>query len=83
MAFLQHLYGRKIKMFKAMIVACVIGSPDNCMEVSDTYGPYRRQEECLARVGKMQHDLKGIWKEYNMPFEIKQIGCLSVDGELT
>ena len=42
-------------MFKAIIVACVIGSPENCMQISDTYGPYRmegRQTSCTVVEGE-------------------------------
>jgi hypothetical protein len=70
-------------MFKAIIIACVIGSPDNCMQISDTYGPYPLEGRCRTRLEEMQYKLKGVWEEYNMPFEVRQTSCTVVVGEAT
>jgi len=67
-------------MFKAIIIACVIGSPDNCMQISDTYGPYRMEGRCRTRLEEMQYQLKGVWKEHNMPFEVFQTSCVVTKG---
>ena len=50
------------------------------MQISDTYGPYRMEGRCRTRLEEMQYQLKGIWKEYNMPFEIFQTSCVVTKG---
>lgn len=70
-------------MFKAIIIACVMGSPDNCMQISDTYGPYALEGRCRTRLEEMQYQLKGVWEEYNMPFEVRQTSCTVITGEAT
>ena len=42
-------------MFKAMVMACAIGStdPGACIEATDEWGPYETRKECYARVQEM------------------------------
>jgi hypothetical protein len=40
-------------MFTAIVLACVIGMPDNCVKAEDTRGPYKTQEECVLRSYEM------------------------------
>ena len=42
-------------MFKAMVMACAIGSadPGACIEATDEWGPYETRKECYTRVQEM------------------------------
>lgn len=40
-------------MFTAVILACVIGMPDACVEAEDTRGPYATEQECVMRAYEM------------------------------
>ena len=42
-------------MFKAMVMACAIGStePGTCIEATDERGPYETHKQCYARVQEM------------------------------
>lgn len=70
-------------MFKAIIIACVLNSPDACMEISDTYGPYSSQGRCFTRLEEMEYELAKLWDKYNMKLEFKQSSCIAVEGEST
>ena len=57
-------------MFKAIVLACAIAAPTECIEFHDTRGPYASQAECEKRamsmgrdIGEMAHGLMPIsWK---------------------
>jgi hypothetical protein len=58
-------------MFKAIVLACAIANPTDCIEFHDTRGPvYSTQEACRERamemardIGEMAHGLMPIsWK---------------------
>jgi hypothetical protein len=40
-------------MFKTIVLACAIASPDMCWEYHDTRGPYQTQAECRTRAYEM------------------------------
>ena len=40
-------------MFTAIVLACVIGRPDACMQFTDNRGPYLEEEVCNARANEM------------------------------
>lgn len=40
-------------MFKAIVLACVIGSPTDCVEFHDARGPYYTERECRNRAMEM------------------------------
>lgn len=40
-------------MWKAVLLACVIGSETDCLELHDQYGPYKTQEQCVKRIYEM------------------------------
>lgn len=40
-------------MFTAMVLACVIGQANVCIEATDTLGPYKTQQECILRAHNM------------------------------
>lgn len=40
-------------MFKTIVLACAIASPDMCWEYHDTRGPYDTREECKTRAYEM------------------------------
>lgn len=43
-------------MFEAVIIACISSfiSPHTCITVVDTYGPYKLEAKCLARIEAMR-----------------------------
>ena len=47
-------------MFKAVILACVIGSPSDCVEFHDIRGPYYTERECHSRAMEMSRDVGEI-----------------------
>jgi hypothetical protein len=54
-------------MFKAIVLACVIGVPTECVEFHDTRGPYKSEAECEKRamemgrdIGEMAHNLMPV-----------------------
>jgi hypothetical protein len=57
-------------MFKAIVLACAIANPTDCIEFHDTRGPYASQAKCEERamamgrdIGEMAHGLMPIsWK---------------------
>ena len=58
-------------MFKAIVLACYIASPTDCVEFTDTRGPlYKSERECEARamelvraIGKLLPDLRATrWR---------------------
>jgi len=70
-------------MFKAVIIACVIGSPDACMTITDTYGPYAMEGRCRTRLEEMQYQLTGLWQKNNMPLEFRLLICQVEKGHTT
>ena len=57
-------------MFKAIVLACAIANPTDCIEFHDTRGPYADINKCEERamemgrdIGEMTHGLMPIsWK---------------------
>jgi hypothetical protein len=57
-------------MFKAIVLACAIANPTDCIEFHDIRGPYASQAKCEERamemardIGEMAHGLMPIsWK---------------------
>lgn len=43
-------------LFEAVIIACISSfiSPHTCITVVDTYGPYKLEAKCLARIEAMR-----------------------------
>jgi hypothetical protein len=44
-------------MFKAIVLACAIANPTDCVEFHDVRGPYMTQEECEERAFEMARDI--------------------------
>jgi hypothetical protein len=44
---------KRIDMFTAIVLACVIGMPDKCITAEDTRGPYKTEQECVMRAYEM------------------------------
>ncbi len=40
-------------LYTAMVLACSLVAESNCIVAEDTYGPYKTEEECLARTQVM------------------------------
>ena len=40
-------------MFTAIVLACVMGRPDACMQFTDNRGPYVEEDVCKARAYEM------------------------------
>lgn len=44
-------------MFKAIVLACAIAAPTECVEFHDTRGPYENQKKCKERAMEMSRDI--------------------------
>ena len=44
-------------MFKAIVLACAIADPTNCIEFHDARGPYPTIEVCKKRALEMSRDI--------------------------
>lgn len=54
-------------MFKAIVLACYIASPTDCIEFHDTRGPvFKSEKDCEARAMEMTRDI-GEMLPYLMP----------------
>lgn len=57
-------------MFKAIVFACVINAPNECMQFDDTWGLKVTRESCEARIEEMVENLGQILpmtgKEYRI-----------------
>jgi len=47
-------------MFKAVVLACIIGAPTECVEFHDIRGPYSTERECRNRAMEMSRDVGEI-----------------------
>jgi hypothetical protein len=54
-------------MFKAIVLACAIASPDQCWEYHDTRGPYEDRKRCVKRAHEMGNDIASIHEGAIMP----------------
>lgn len=70
-------------MFTAIIIACILNNPNNCVQVTDTYGPYAMEGRCRTRLEEMEYQLNMIWVETKMPFEIIESNCVVIGGKST
>lgn len=62
-------------MFEAMLIACLMGDPNQCMTVTDTRGPYKTDERCEQRIVEMIISARDIWEEHGIPFAIVKTSC--------
>lgn len=44
-------------MFKAIVLACSLSAPENCIELHDFRGPWKSYEACVERVHEMAQDV--------------------------
>jgi|TARA_R110002126_G_C10112013_1_gene467412 hypothetical protein len=52
-------------MFKALVIMCVIGIPNNCITLEDQYGPYETEFECKQRalaISRQVHKHYPMWR---------------------
>lgn len=54
-------------MFKVIVLACSIVNPEDCWEYTDTRGPYKTRQECVARAYEMGNAIAEINKGSIMP----------------
>ena len=40
-------------MFEAVLLICLAAAPQECVELSDTRGPYASKPDCMRRVDEM------------------------------
>ena len=64
-------------MFKVVVLACSIMSPDKCWEYHDMTGPHQTYELCSARAYEMGNDIGMINRGNIMPRSFK---CLPLKG---
>lgn len=65
-------------MFEAMLVACLMGNPNQCITATDTRGPYLTAERCETRIMEMIKSSLEIWKESGLPFVIVHTDCKKI-----
>lgn len=66
-------------MFKAIIVACHIADPTNCIIITDQRGPYDTEDKCQARIEEMIHDSISIFTMKQWPMIFKLTSCVHPD----
>lgn len=68
-------------MFKVIVLACSVVTPQDCWEYHDTRGPYKDREQCVQRAREMGNAIAEINKGVIMPrsYKCKQLrqGLLS------
>ena len=47
-------------MFEAALLICLAAAPQECVELSDTRGPYTSKVACMKRVDKMAEFAKSV-----------------------
>lgn len=62
--------------FTAVIVACHMFAPDNCLTIIDNRGPYDTAIRCEERMQEMVGDLSTFWTEQKMPMGYKVMECI-------
>ena len=65
------------RMFKVIVLACLVANPDVCFEYHDRRGPYDTYERCQKRAYQMSNDIGMIHKGAMMPRSFK---CVSLKG---
>ena len=63
-------------MFEALVLICLAGDVNKtCLEAADTYGPYKTEEACKERLGKMVFILSTV----DSPFKPVATKCKEGD----
>jgi len=62
--------------FTAVIVACHILAPNNCLTIVDNRGPYKTATRCEERMQEMVGDLSTFWVEQKMHMGYKTMECI-------
>jgi hypothetical protein len=63
-------------MFEALVLVCMINNHSLCHTLQDLEGPYKTEQECIARTHEMAADLP----EYMPEFEALKYKCLKKDS---
>tara|TARA_R110002050_G_scaffold53920_2_gene122412 strand:+ start:529 stop:750 length:222 start_codon:yes stop_codon:yes gene_type:complete len=50
-------------MFEAMVIACLMGNPEQCKAFYDTRGPYISMEICKSRLEEMRQHLLSVYAQ--------------------
>ena len=66
-------------MFKAIIVACHIANPADCIIITDERGPYSTEEQCQVRIEEMIQDSISIFLMQQLPMIFKLTSCVHPD----
>lgn len=62
--------------FTAIVVACHIMNPNNCLTFVDNRGPYETADKCEIRMKEMIMDLSTYWTEERMPMGFRDTACV-------
>ena len=65
------------KMFKAIVLACLVSNPNMCWEYHDRRGPYDTYEMCQSRAYQMSNDIGLVHEGTMMP---KYFKCVQLKG---
>lgn len=66
-------------MFTAILLACFISNPNNCVEIVDVRGPYRSETRCEMRLEEMKRDSQALIQKNKLDLRIVGQKC-SLDG---
>ena len=66
-----------VKMFKVIVLACLVANPDMCWEYHDRRGPYETYDMCRKRAYEMSNDI-GMLHEGTM--SPKKFKCVQLKG---
>ena len=67
--------------FYAVVVACHMLAPDQCLTIMDNRGPYQTAKRCEERMVEMVGDLSVFWIEQEMPMGYRSMECIQRDKE--
>tara|TARA_R100001460_G_scaffold4443_2_gene12623 strand:+ start:288 stop:509 length:222 start_codon:yes stop_codon:yes gene_type:complete len=62
--------------FTAIVVACHIMNPNNCLTFVDNRGPYETAARCETRMQEMIMDLSTFWAKERLPMGYKVMECV-------
>ena len=70
---------RRHALFTAMLLACSIYVPSQCVQFDDTRGPYKTEDECIVRLAEMI----GTIREISPELVVRATRCATEIGEQT
>ena len=69
--------------FTAIVVACHLMNPTDCLTFVDNRGPYDTAARCETRMQEMVMDLSTFWAKKHIPMGYKVMECVENYNEGT